>query len=202
MPELPPGVETGVVSWSALSTVVADQSLEGLAGDVVFTLNIDLIPTAFATLFAEPTMMHVEDGTPTFVELIATDSPAFDDIGGLQYRVDLVMSDGDVREPVFIEVRRGVVTDLSSAVVYANPDAVVYVQGPQGVKGDPGGDPGAFVHHQTTPSATWTVPNPFGRLPGVTLYVSGQQVEADVDSTDSAVYVTFPSPYSGTAVLT
>jgi hypothetical protein len=94
------------------------------------------------------------------------------------------------------------VPSLVDAVVYANPDAVVYVKGPQGDKGDPGGDPGAYVHHQTSPSSSWTIANPFGRLPGVTLYVSGQQVEADVDSTISAVHVTFPSPYSGTAVLT
>lgn len=203
MPALPPGVATGVVAWSALSTAVAGQSLVGLTGDVVFTMNIDFVPIEFTTLFVEPVTMHVgDDGVMRGPELIATDSPAFDDVAVLQYRVDLKMSDGVVRDPLFIAVPMGRVTDLSSAVVVANPEAVVYVAGPPGPKGDPGGDPGAYVHHQETPAASWSISNPFGRLPGVTLYVSGQQVEADVDSTISAVHVTFPSPFSGTAVLT
>jgi len=58
-----------------------------------------------------------------------------------------------------------------------------------------------FEFLQTTPSAVWLIDHKFGRSPLVDIYVDGEQVEADIDVTDTMVTVTFPAPTAGTAVL-
>lgn len=59
----------------------------------------------------------------------------------------------------------------------------------------------SYVHTQSSPSASWSISNPLGRLPGVSLYVGGTLVEADVDATNSTVHISFPTPVAGYAVL-
>lgn len=58
-----------------------------------------------------------------------------------------------------------------------------------------------FEFVQTLPAATWIISHTFGRLPLVDVYVDGEQVEADVDVTDTTVTVIFPDPTAGSAVL-
>lgn len=57
---------------------------------------------------------------------------------------------------------------------------------------------------QTVPSATWniTVPAALARRPNVSVYGSdGELIEPDIFATAAQVILTFPSPYSGSAVL-
>jgi hypothetical protein len=71
--------------------------------------------------------------------------------------------------------------------------------GTQGASGTGGG----IEHIQSTPSANWIIAHPLGRRPGVNIYLSsGEAVEADVSASLSSVSITFPSPVSGSAVLT
>jgi hypothetical protein len=65
-----------------------------------------------------------------------------------------------------------------------------------------GGASGGFQHNQASASSAWSIPHSLGRIPGVDVYVAGEQVEADVDATSSLVVITFPTPYSGVAILT
>lgn len=61
-----------------------------------------------------------------------------------------------------------------------------------------------YQHVQTDPLATWTITVPivFTRLPQVSIFdPDGDQVETDVNVTMSTVTITFPSPQTGTAVL-
>lgn len=53
--------------------------------------------------------------------------------------------------------------------------------------------------------ATWIIPVPEGldRRPVVVIYDTfGEEVDADVVASVNTVTITFPSPYTGTAVLT
>lgn len=75
------------------------------------------------------------------------------------------------------------------------------VAGPPGPPGPPGGS--ALIMRQLEPMATWTWPHPLGRLPVITVYSDdGELVEPDVYATPQTVSLVFPSPYTGTAVLT
>jgi hypothetical protein len=62
-----------------------------------------------------------------------------------------------------------------------------------------------YTHLQTTPAATWTIPNPFG--PGVhpasvLVVVGGEVVEADVDLSNlTNVVITFATPQAGRALI-
>lgn len=79
------------------------------------------------------------------------------------------------------------------------------MQGPPGPQGPPGASgTDAFEHVQSTPSASWVIAIPlsFGRRPNVDVYVGDVQVEADVTATSLNVNIQFPSPTSGSAVLT
>jgi hypothetical protein len=58
-----------------------------------------------------------------------------------------------------------------------------------------------YTHTQAAPLATWTIPNTFGRLPCVQVYVNGAQVDTDIDASLPQVVITFPIPTSGVAVL-
>lgn len=54
---------------------------------------------------------------------------------------------------------------------------------------------------QESPAATWSLPNPTGRLCGVDIFVGGEQVIADVDVTPTSIVVTFAAPVTGSVVL-
>jgi hypothetical protein len=64
-----------------------------------------------------------------------------------------------------------------------------------------GGSSSATIWNQTTPASTWIVAHDLARLPVVTIYVGGQVVLVQVDSTTTQVTVTFPSPQTGTLVI-
>lgn len=78
--------------------------------------------------------------------------------------------------------------------------------GADGAQGDtgPAGVGAAVEVAQVAPSASWviSVPPEFGRRPGVAVYVAGELVEADVAADSSTVSVQFPTPTSGSVVLT
>lgn len=61
---------------------------------------------------------------------------------------------------------------------------------------------GAWVHTQESASASWAIAHPLGRQPGVGTYIGGELVEGDVVASATHVYITWPSPLAGTAVLT
>lgn len=72
-----------------------------------------------------------------------------------------------------------------------------------GAGGGGGAGPAGFQYLQSTAAASWSIPHAFGRRPNVELYtLAGERVFTDLTATTSAVYVTFPSPTSGYAVLT
>lgn len=81
---------------------------------------------------------------------------------------------------------------------------VLPIAGPTGPIGPAGGASAGIEHTQTAPSASWViaVPAAFERRPGVAVYVAGEQVEADVTADSSTVSIQFPTPTSGSAVLT
>jgi hypothetical protein len=57
-------------------------------------------------------------------------------------------------------------------------------------------------HTQVAPAATWIIAHALGRRPAVSIYLStGEAVETDVIATDTTVNITFPSPFSGWAIL-
>lgn len=62
----------------------------------------------------------------------------------------------------------------------------------------------AHVHTQGDPAGTWIIPIPpaFTRIPSVTIYVDGEEVETDVEVSGSLVTVTFGQPTAGVALLT
>lgn len=72
-----------------------------------------------------------------------------------------------------------------------------------GLVGPPGPSaPGVtvYVHTQSTPAATWTISHGLGRVPhGVTVYISGELVDTDVDVDATTVVLTFSSPMAGEA---
>lgn len=64
----------------------------------------------------------------------------------------------------------------------------------------PAGDSVAYVHQQTSPAATWTIPHGLGREPHmVTVFQNGEQVFTDTDVDPVHVVLTFPSPETGEA---
>lgn len=59
------------------------------------------------------------------------------------------------------------------------------------------------VKTQAAAAATWTFSHGLGRIPGVSLYLmDGEEVETDVDASDTQVIATWPSPVAGKMVLT
>lgn len=60
---------------------------------------------------------------------------------------------------------------------------------------------GAVTFPFNTPSATWTITHNFGRRPSVELYVDGDIVFADVESTTTTTTITWSEPTAGEAVL-
>jgi len=80
--------------------------------------------------------------------------------------------------------------------------------GPQGVRGPAGpsgggeGGADAVLWTQSIPAATWIIPNPYGRLADVQVYLpNGEQIDPDITATEDVVTVVFPDPTAGSAVL-
>ena len=72
------------------------------------------------------------------------------------------------------------------------------------ISGD-GGSGGGVEMTQASPSASWSfsVPPGFARRPNVAIYdATGDAVLADVEANSSTVNISFPSPVTGSAVLT
>jgi hypothetical protein len=59
----------------------------------------------------------------------------------------------------------------------------------------------ATAYPQTLASSSWSFSHTLGRVPAVTIYVAGEQVEADVNATETTVSITFSTPVTGLAVL-
>ena len=73
--------------------------------------------------------------------------------------------------------------------------------GPQGAQGPAGAGGGVIVFNQSTPASTWTISHTLNRIPMVQVYdSSGDEVIADVVSTNINITVTFASPQTGTVV--
>lgn len=83
-------------------------------------------------------------------------------------------------------------------VVY---ELTVAASGPQGPPGPASGS--SYRHTQATPAGTWIIPHNLGALTGLSVYIAGELVHADVVwSLDlNTTTVTFPTPVSGVAVL-
>jgi hypothetical protein len=60
-----------------------------------------------------------------------------------------------------------------------------------------------YTHHQSIPSAVWTITHPLAFQPNVTVTDSaGEQVEGEIDyTTGSIITVSFSAAFSGTAFL-
>lgn len=77
-------------------------------------------------------------------------------------------------------------------------------QGPRGPTGPAGAAGGSvFEHVQSVPASTWTVQHNLGRFSHVTLLEDdGTEFEADVYQADiNTVVIQFPSPHTGTAIV-
>lgn len=59
----------------------------------------------------------------------------------------------------------------------------------------------ALEYTQSTPAATWIITHNLNRFPIVDVYVGGELVETDVDSTSNVTTITFPIPYAGVAAF-
>lgn len=111
--------------------------------------------------------------------------------------------------------------DIVTTVTEPEQVDLVILSGNPGIKGDKGDPPSAadikalvdtylaenpvssgVVYTQIAPLATWTIPNTLGRLCSVAIIVSGQLVYADTAISQSQVVISFPSPISGSAILT
>lgn len=60
---------------------------------------------------------------------------------------------------------------------------------------------GALMHRQVLAVAEWRGVHPFARLPDVTCYVDGEEVDTDVHATETTYLITWPTPTSGVAVI-
>ena len=105
-------------------------------------------------------------------------------------------------DSAFVAQRRGGANPILAAP-YGSAVLLPALQtGPQGRPGVGGGSSAAVVVPQATPSASWAIPHPFGRLPSVTVYdASGSELIADISATPTMVSVVFAKPTAGSAVL-
>ena len=71
--------------------------------------------------------------------------------------------------------------------------------------GDSGGAgaPSGYEFIQATPASSWTIPLPgdISRRVSVSVWVSGEEVETDISQDATNVYISFPSPVAGSAIL-
>ena len=74
---------------------------------------------------------------------------------------------------------------------------------PFDVQNDGGGSDSFSEYLQSSPAATWSVPNPIGRTPQVSVIVDGEIVLADVEyETNGTITVTHAVPTAGRVILT
>lgn len=73
--------------------------------------------------------------------------------------------------------------------------------GPPGPTGPPGS--GASARFDQGPAATWIVTHNFGRVPLIQAFLSdGEQVIADISSTNNVATIVFAAPQSGFVLAT
>ena len=100
--------------------------------------------------------------------------------------------------PVIVEITE----DLGTVEVVTATASTVQVatEGPQG---PPGAAAQGYIHTQSTPSATWTMPHNLGFKPSVELLnVGSQEIEGDVVHTSQNVCIAyFTTPIAGYARL-
>lgn len=103
-----------------------------------------------------------------------------------------------------------VLEDHSLDLVRPANNLTLAASGPQGAAGTPGstgpaGAPGgsAYEHIQSSAAATWNVNHNLGRLAHVSiLETDGTEIEADVaHASINTVVITFPSPHTGTVIV-
>lgn len=101
---------------------------------------------------------------------------------------------------VVLEENTVAVTRLGGPLILNAPGPQGPV-GPQGPAGAPGGS--AFEHVQDVPAATWPVNHNLGRRAHVTILdPDGTEVEADIiHSSANSVVITFPTPHTGTVIV-
>ena len=100
--------------------------------------------------------------------------------------------------------------DLVTPVVGQDPSIitqypqVLSVDGKVGhviTTGGGSGGPHGTEHFQSAAASTWIIAHSLGRRPSVSIYIDGEEVDADIVANTSQVSVIFPSPRSGYAVL-
>lgn len=100
------------------------------------------------------------------------------------------------RVVVFDGTNRVLVTGDTYTVTVAAP-------GPQGPPG-PAGSGGFtyYFHTQASPSAGWVIDHNLNRPTHATVFMAGEEVEADVvRNTDDQTTITFPAPTTGSALI-
>lgn len=55
---------------------------------------------------------------------------------------------------------------------------------------------------QEVPLSTWTITHSLGRVPSVSVLIDDEEVDADVEATETTVIIMFPNSTAGIAVLT
>lgn len=96
--------------------------------------------------------------------------------------------------------------DFILELVVEPTQITILADGAQGPQGPPGPSGVAFLHTQSSPSASWIVAHNLGRVTGVTVYtLLGEQIFADVsiEVVDfDTTTITFSLPVTGYAVFT
>lgn len=158
----------------------------------------------------------------TDIRLVGNDSPDTNPTGW-SYTASYELNDGYTFDSFDFYLATGQVVELADEMPVGEDGGVLITRGPagqsayesaveQGFVGTeaqwlaslvgPAGPAGtAFTHTQSVTSSTWSITHNLGRLPNVTIYIGGIQVEADVSATITTASVSFPSPQSGIAVL-
>lgn len=104
------------------------------------------------------------------------------------------------RHVIVRESRISVVRSTSVERIAVTAQGIVGPQGPPGEQGPAGGDTHTYV--QSTPSAGWVIQHSFGRRVQVTLFdAAGEEIYADVSQVTNQVSVSFPAPFTGSALL-
>lgn len=85
--------------------------------------------------------------------------------------------------------------DLGGVPIDAGTPIVV------GPPGPPGPPSSGWLFEQPTPLGSWTIAHPFGRPVAVTCIVDGQPTDTVCTVTATHVYLTWPYPVAGTAIL-
>lgn len=101
-------------------------------------------------------------------------------------------------EPRYVRV---VEQQTQTQIVRADDPSRIVQVGHPGLTGPPASSQ-RFVHHQTSPSATWNVAHNLGFFPNVTLTTEGgQEIIADiVHLSENACVVYFVTPMKGFAI--